>query len=99
MITKNKYEISIWKDYLEDSVLKEKKVAVIGSDSMTSKQRAYEPNLVEEINGTRTFTFKMYYTLREDNFSFKANSFDLESNTTKNIQNPFINLLDRKSVV
>ena len=93
MITKNKYEISIWKDYLEDSVLKEKKVAVIGSDSMTSKQRAYEPNLVEEINGTRTFTFKMYYTLREDNFSFKANSFDLESNTTKNIQNPFINLL------
>lgn len=61
-----KYEISLWEDYpVEGSkYLHERKIAVIGSDSMRAQNvqaRALEPNLVTDINGTNTFTFKMYY--------------------------------------
>lgn len=66
----DKYEISIWEDYPDSingkSVLKERKIAVIGSDTMEAQARALEPNLVEEINGTNTFTFKMYYTYTDN---------------------------------
>ena len=59
----DKYEISLWEDYSDStSVFKERKIAVIGSDTMEAPARALEPNLVEELNGTTTFTFKMYYT-------------------------------------
>ena len=59
----DKYEISLWEDYSDStSVLKERKIAVIGSDTMESPARALEPNLVEELNGTTTFTFRMFYT-------------------------------------
>lgn len=61
-----KYEISLWEDYpVEGSkYLHERKIAVIGSDSMRAQNiqaRALEPNLVTDINGTNTFTFRMYY--------------------------------------
>lgn len=71
---KDKYEISLWEDYLVNAVrdknnkiivpahYEEKKIAIIGSDTMTSQIRAIEPHLVENINGTNTFTFKMFYT-------------------------------------
>lgn len=66
----DKYEISIWEDYPDSingkSVLKERKIAVIGSNTMEAQARALEPNLVEEINGTNTFTFKMYYTYTDN---------------------------------
>lgn len=66
----DKYEISIWEDYPDSingkSVLKERKIAVIGSDTMEAQARALEPNLIEEINGTNTFTFKMYYTYTDN---------------------------------
>ena len=63
----DKYEISIWEDYSDETpegkkFLNERKIAVIGSDTMEAQARALEPNLVEEINGTHTFTFKMFYT-------------------------------------
>lgn len=59
---------------------KESKIAVIGSNSMTSNCRAIEPQLVSNINGTNTFTFKMYYTYTD--------------NATGEIyQNPFLKLL------
>ncbi len=60
----DKYEISLWEDYqIEgESFFRERKIAVIGSDTMEAQARALEPNLVEEINGSNTFTFKMYYT-------------------------------------
>lgn len=63
----DKYEISIWEDYSDvtsdgKSFLNERKIAIIGSDTMEAQARALEPNLVEDINGTHTFTFKMYYT-------------------------------------
>lgn len=67
----DKYEISLWEDYSDETsngkkFLNERKIAVIGSDTMEAQARALEPNLVEEINGTHTFTFKMYYTYTDN---------------------------------
>ena len=81
----NKYEISLWEDYpdtTEDGVsfLNERKLCVIGSDTMTSSIRACEPKFVENINGTHTFTFKMFYTY-------------LDEYTGEQINNPFRALL------
>ena len=91
---KDKYEISLWEDYLVPATIKdgkedvpahyeERKIAVIGSDTMTSPCRAYNPKLVENINGTNSFTFEMFYTYRENNGA--------EANVDQ--QNPFLNLL------
>lgn len=90
---KDKYEISLWEDYLVPATeinneivpahYEERKIAVIGSDSMTSPCRAYNPKLIENINGTNNFTFEMFYTYRENNGA--------EGNIDQ--QNPFLNLL------
>lgn len=90
---KDKYEISLWEDYLVPATIidgkevpahyEERKIAVIGSDSMTSPCRAYNPKLIENINGTNSFTFEMFYTYRENNGA--------EANIDQ--QNPFLNLL------
>lgn len=105
-IKKDKYEISVWEDYIVSYVktkdtsfngskkyfelingeyietednspdihpnktyyesvvehYEERKLMIIGSDTMSAAWRATEPKLVENINGTNTFTFKMYYT-------------------------------------
>ena len=78
----DKYEISLWEDYSasNSTYFNERKICVIGSDTMTSQSRAHEPNLVEDINGTHTFTFKMYiyYT---------------DGITGEKIKNPFIQYL------
>ena len=79
-IVKDRYEISLWEDVLVEQKgtvpehYEEEKIAVIGSDTMTAPFRALQPRLTENINGTNTLTFKMYYTyintetgLREDN--------------------------------
>lgn len=91
---KDKYEISLWEDYLVPATIidgkedvpahyEERKITVIGSDSMTSPCRAYNPKLIENINGTNSFTFEMFYTYRENNGA--------EANVDQ--QNPFLNLL------
>ena len=83
MFLKDKYEISIWEDYLAnptDSYYSEKKIATIGSNTMTAQWRAISPRLVENINGTNTFTFKMYYTY-------------IDTETGEKTQNPFTKLL------
>ncbi|MCI6456096.1 MAG: hypothetical protein MSA56_00150 [Clostridium sp.] len=74
---KDKYEISLWEDYLVPATIidgkevpahyEERKIAIIGSDSMTSPCRAHNPKLIENINGTNSFTFEMFYTYRENN--------------------------------
>ena len=85
-MARDKYEISLWEDYMVDATssipahFEEKKVVVIGSNTMTAACRAYEPKLVENINGTNTFTFKMFYTYRDEQTGEKR-------------QNPFLNLL------
>lgn len=73
---KDTYEISLWQDKLNSTgkYYDEEKVVIIGSDTMTAPCRAVEPKLVENVNGTNTLTFKLYYTYidpetgaREDN--------------------------------
>lgn len=60
---KDRYEISLWEDFPDTingvSYLNERKLCVIGADSMTSQVRAIEPKFVESVNGTHTLTFKM----------------------------------------
>ncbi len=85
-VKKDRYEISLWKDYIVAASgnipehYEESKIAIIGSDSMTSQFRAIEPKLVENINGTNVFTFKMFYTC-------------IDNETGEKINNPFLNLL------
>ena len=62
-----KYEISLWENvWVEDQTLEsggyydENKICVIGADDMNTPVRAIEPKLVDNINGTHTFSFKMY---------------------------------------
>ena len=72
---KDKYEISIWEDYFVSKTdvipahYEERKICIIGSDKMEASCRAFEPRFVENINGTHTLTFKMYYTLQENELS------------------------------
>ena len=76
---KSKYEISIWEDVLADDGLsfREKKIIVIGSDTMTSEARAREPKLVTNINGTNKFTFNLYYSY-------------IDTRTGKQTKNPYL---------
>ena len=83
---KDKYEISLWEDYQRDNdaYYSERKIAVIGSNDMTSPCRAYNPKLVQNVNGTNTFTFDMYMTYKE-NF--------VKDGKDKTFTNPFLALL------
>ena len=84
---KDKYEISLWEDYQNDEndiYYSERKIAVIGSNDMTSPCRAYNPKLVQNVNGTNTFTFDMYMTYKE-NF--------VKDGEDKTFTNPFLALL------
>lgn len=82
---KDRYEISLWEDYPDVTIdnipfLNEQKLCVIGSDTMDTYTRALEPKMVANVNGTHTFTFKMYYTYTDEL-------------TGEQYQNPFLNLL------
>lgn len=74
---KDKYEISLWEDVLipkEGNIpahYEERKLCIIGSNTMTDSFRAFSPELVSDINGTHTFTFKMYYTIKENEISIE----------------------------
>lgn len=59
---------------------RESKLAVIGANDMNSICKAIEPKLTSNINGSNTFTFKMYYTY-------------VDNVTGEVFQNPFLNLL------
>ena len=66
----DKYEISLWEDYPDLTsnnvpFLNERKICVIGSNDMTSAARALEPKLISNVNGTHTFTFRIYYRYSE----------------------------------
>lgn len=83
---KDKYEISIWEDYLvasEDGVpahFEERKIGIIGSDKMTSQIRAIAPTLVNNVNGTSTLTFQLYYSY-------------IDNETGEKVRNPWTSLL------
>ena len=61
------YELSIWEDRLivnednTDKYFKEFKIAILGSNTMTSPQRAMNPVLKENVNGEKTLTFSLAY--------------------------------------
>ena len=93
-IAKKPYEISIWEDVLEkvektddstgyvtiEQYYKENKLAVIGSDTMTSPARAHNPILTKNINGSSNLTFTMY-----------SRYFD--ETQEERVDNPFLGLL------
>lgn len=66
-----KYEISVWEDELitldnGDSYYKERKIAIIGSDSMTARNRVFSPVLTENVNGEKTLTFSLQHRYFDD---------------------------------
>lgn len=83
---RDRYEISVWEDYLvasEDGVpahFEERKIGIIGSDTMTSQIRAIAPTLVNNVNGTSTLTFQLYYSY-------------IDNETGEKVQNPWISSL------
>lgn len=79
-MARDKYKISLWEDVLTSGHYEEQKIVDIGSNTMTDACRAYEPKLVENINGTHTFTFKMFYVYRDEMTGEKRH-------------NPFLSLL------
>jgi hypothetical protein len=78
------YEISVWDDVWDDSgdegKFIEKKILVIGTDEMTSQNRALEPILTRNVNGTKKFSFKMYKRY-------------IDNETGEEVENLFINYL------
>ena len=78
ILNKN-YEISVWEDRWDSSTstFKEKRVCTIGSNKMTSQCRVLEPNLVRNVNGTKTLSFNMYRYFKD-------------TITGEQIENPFI---------
>ena len=66
-ILRKPYEISVWEDELipatneKPSYYKENKIMVIGTDEMTSPNKAFSPVLTKNVNGEVTLTFSMAY--------------------------------------
>ena len=75
------YEISLWEDVWNGTKFEEQKYAVIGSDTMISQSRAFNPKFVRQINGNFTLTFSIYYQYTD-------------STTGETINNPFINAIE-----
>lgn len=82
----NKYEISVWEDYFVpasgsiESHYEERKLCIIGSNTMDDGSRALEPNLILNVNGTHTLSFKMYL-------------FYIDTFTGERVDNPYVKLL------
>mgnify|MGYP001771136754 CR=1 FL=1 len=53
------YETSTLDFYVEESIIDEEKICVIGSSSATFEGRAISPKLKENINGSAEFTFQL----------------------------------------
>ena len=76
---KPKYEISIWRDEYNSGLNRfvEHKEIVIGSDTMTSENRARNPKLINNINGTNKFSFDLYYRY-------------IDTRTGEEVENPYV---------
>ena len=83
------YKITLWEDknkyimnddVVQNQYLEEVCIATIGSDTMDTPIRAFNPILTEELNGSKTFSFQINYRYWDD----EEEEFKL---------NPFINLL------
>lgn len=73
-ILKKPYEISVWKDVLDDNGnFKEEKVGIIGSHTMEAAFRCREPQFKRNINGTVQLIFTMYnryYDIEQEDYVF-----------------------------
>lgn len=54
------YKISVWDDSYRDGELTEYCLGTIGANDLTSPNRAINPILTRNINGTKKFSFSMY---------------------------------------
>lgn len=83
MILRDSYELSLWRDVLvndtEDSYshFEDKKIAIIGSNSMPAEWRAQEPIFTQNINGSYQLSFYMFYTY-------------IDTYTGEKVRNPFV---------
>lgn len=86
-ILKKPYEISVWRDVPQsDGTFKEQKIAVIGSDVMTSQYRAASPKFTRKTNGARELSFTLYRRYKD-------------SITGEEVINPFVNLVNNESKI
>ena len=88
---KDKYEISIWEDYITNPLLgdthsSECRIATIGSNTMDTPSRAFEPQLIENIDGTNQFSFKLYYSY-------------IDTVTGEKVDNPFVPLISNETKI
>ena len=78
-VLKKPYEISIWEDFTpseDKKYYQERKLIIIGSDTMTARLRANNPVLTENVNGTHTLSFTLYSKyFDEDTKQFVDNPF------------------------
>ena len=92
-ILKKPYELSIWEDqfHIENpngeildnydrQYYKETKILEIGSSTMSAPNRAINVVLTENVNGSKTLTFSMYYKY-------------IDNESGELVENPWINLL------
>lgn len=83
------YEISIWRDWLDETdktIYKEQKIAVIGSNSMAADCRAVSPKLTKNINGSITLSFVLY-----------THYFDIDQDDF--VENPYIKLISNETKI
>ena len=62
-VLRKPYEISIWEDFTPSenkAFYQERRIAIIGSDQMTSPIKANNPLFKENVNGTHTLVFTLY---------------------------------------
>jgi hypothetical protein len=81
-ILKKPYEVSVWEDVWNSSSnsFVEERIGIIGSNTMTGQGRVLEPELVKNVNGSKSFNFKMY-------------KYYLDAETGEKVSNPFAELL------
>lgn len=83
---KKPYEISVWRDVPNGGTFKEQKIAIIGSNIMTSQYRAANPKLTRKINGANEFSFILYRRYKN-------------SISGKETINPFVELINNESKI
>ena len=80
------YEISLWKDVLINQNFEEQRIAIIGSDSMSTLNRALTPKFKKNVNGSKELTFTMY-------------SRYIDPISGEDTRNPFVDLIDNESKI
>ncbi len=61
-----KFELSVWKDLIEGTTVKEQKIAILGSHTMDTPFAAYDVAVKKQINGEKTLTFSIITKVGEE---------------------------------